>query len=91
MALQANNQTSMLTALEDLHPEIGKSLREEVNKADEAEKPKVLFTGMFAREVGTNIKKGAYAQALAQVIASEDTFFITPPYIQEAFDFITRD
>lgn len=91
LALQADNQTSMLTALEDLHPEIGKSLREEVNKADAAEKPKVLFTGMFAREAGSNIKKGAYAQALAQVISTSGVTFTSPPYIQEVFNFITQD
>ncbi|GAA4418000.1 ATP-dependent endonuclease [Advenella faeciporci] len=91
LALQAENQVSMLTALEDLHPGIGKTLRNKVNETDVADKPKVLFNGLFAREEGTNIKKGAYAQALVQVISSKEVTFLSPPYIQEVFAFITKE
>jgi putative ATP-dependent endonuclease of OLD family len=90
LALQPVNQELMLSALEDLHPGIAESLRKEVDKAALAEKPRVLFSGMFEREKGTDIQKGKYAQALAQAIATPGAAFVVPPYIKAALDFITK-
>lgn len=91
LALQPENLPLMLAALDDLHPGIGKTLREDVDKAHVDDKARVLFSGMFEREKGTNIQKGAYAQALAQAIAAEGAVFLAPPYIHGALQFIAEE
>jgi putative ATP-dependent endonuclease of OLD family len=91
LALQAENQPLMLSALEELHPEIGKALRIEVDKVPPEDKPRVLFSGMFERDKGTDVQKGKYAQTLAQAIAAEGAVFKAPPYIQAMLEFIAKD
>jgi putative ATP-dependent endonuclease of OLD family len=91
LALQEENQPLMLAALEDLHSEIGKALRIEVDKASLPERPRILFSGMFERDKGSNVQKGAYAQALAQAIAADGAVFTPPPYIQSMLAFIATD
>ena len=91
LALQPDNQNLMLCALEELHPEIGKALRIDVENAPVDEKPRVLFSGMFERDKGTDVQKGKYAQTLAQAIASENAVFKAPPYIQAMLKFIAED
>jgi putative ATP-dependent endonuclease of OLD family len=90
LALQPENQPLMLTALEAMHPEIGKALRESVGKADISQKARVLFSGLFEREKGTNVRKGAYAQTVAQAISADGAVFVVPPYIQAALEFIVK-
>jgi len=91
LALQAENQSLMLSALEEMHPDIGKALRIAVAEAPVDERPRVLFSGMFERDKGASIQKGRYAQTLAQVIATDGTTFKAPPYIQEMLEFIVKD
>lgn len=91
LALHEDNQARMLTALEELHPDIGKNLRSEVEAAKKNDRAKVLFSGMFERSEGKNIQKGKYAQALAQVILSDGAKFVVPNYIKHAIEFVTKD
>lgn len=85
LALHANNRKSMLAALQELHPKISKRLRKQIDTATgDAEKARILFSGMFERKNG-NVQKGRFAQALAQIIASEDDFTV-PDYIKSAID-----
>jgi putative ATP-dependent endonuclease of OLD family len=69
-ALQQKNQAIMLDALKELHPGIGDDLKATVDATLADDKPKELFNGMFGRgKTKQNVQKGAYAQALAQMIA----------------------
>lgn len=49
LALQPGNQKAMLTALKDIHPEIGAELEATVDAAAVDDRPRVLFSGMFKR------------------------------------------
>lgn len=50
LALHADNRTSMLKALKELHPGIGKTVEAVVESASgDAAKAHVLFSGMFER------------------------------------------
>jgi putative ATP-dependent endonuclease of OLD family len=70
---------------------IAKDLKEMVAQTSERDKAKKLFCGMFERPSGrSNIQKGAYGQALAQVVASSGALFVVPPYIRSAFDYIVK-
>jgi putative ATP-dependent endonuclease of OLD family len=85
-ALEMNNRTAMLDALEEIHPIIAKSLRVEVDAAiGDAAKAKVLFKGMFEREQN-NVQKGRFAQALAAKIEDEGLAITVPPYIWQAVE-----
>lgn len=90
LALQPGNQPVMLRALKDIHSDIGADLEADVNQAAVADKPRVLFSGMFEREKGANVQKGRYAQALAQAIAAPGTALQMPPYVQNALEFMTK-
>lgn len=83
LALYADNREAMLVALADPHPTIARSLRKCVDaEADNTDKARTLFCGMFERSQN-NVKKGRFAQALAQVI-SDGADFQVPPYIISA-------
>jgi len=86
LALYENNRDVMISALEELHPQISKSLKVEVDKAPTSkDKAKTLFCGMFERGKGKkNVQKGRYAQVLAQTIEDKDTEFKVPEYIEMA-------
>lgn len=90
LALHKANQPTMLSALKDIHPTIGKNLEEELQATADNEKPKKLFKGMFKRDEGSDVQKGRYAQALAAAIAGEKGEFQIPPYIKEALEFVTK-
>jgi len=74
----------MLTALNELHPKIAKSLTATVDaKPDDAAKARALFCGMFERPKN-NVQKGSFAQSLAQVISDPKVPFTVPGYIESA-------
>ena len=53
-------------------------------------KAKLLFTGMFERpESKTNVKKGQFAQALAQGISESKAAVELPGYLKSALDSVT--
>ena len=84
LALEATNRTAMLKALAVLHPRIAKSLSLTVDvQVGDAAKAKALFRGMFERPKN-NVKKGSFAQSLAQVISDDKVAFTVPTYIQAA-------
>ena len=84
LALEANNRPIMLSALEEIHPQIAAALEIEVTKgSDNREKAELLFRGMFERPFN-NVQKGRFAQALAGKIADKATVFVTPSYILAA-------
>jgi putative ATP-dependent endonuclease of OLD family len=92
LALYPVNRAVMLAALEEIHPAIAKELRSVVDAAADEDKAKELFTGMFDRGKGKkNVQKGAYGQALAQMVATDGDKFIVPQYIKEAIDFIVKE
>ena len=83
-ALHEKNRTAMLAALKDLHPQIGAALETEVkSKADDRDKAKALFRGMFERS-SNNVQKGAFAQALAEQIEDNKLEIEIPTYIRDA-------
>ncbi|MFS2036991.1 ATP-dependent nuclease [Polaromonas sp. CT11-55] len=90
LALHEENRDAMLSALTEMHPIIGATLRIEVEAAPEADRAKVLFKGMFERDKGESIQKGRYAQSLAAAIATSKNSIAIPPYIEKALDFIVK-
>ena len=90
LALHPENQAHMLAALAEIHPGISADLKATVDAADPADKPKLLFRGMFDRETGSNVKKGEFAQALAEYLADPTVTFTTPPYIKDALTYMTK-
>lgn len=89
LALHEKNRDSMLSALKELHRGIAEDLKAAVDAAASDDKPKVLFKGMFDRGEGKrNVQKGAYSQALAQLISDAGTDFTVPPYITTAIDYL---
>lgn len=90
LALHPGNQTHMLTALADLHPDIAAKLRDKVDAASGPNKPRELFCGMFDRgSTVSNVKKGEFAQALAAVLADPTVSFTAPAYIADALAYVT--
>jgi len=85
LALYPENREAMLTVLRELHPQVEKDLRQKLEHTDEKSKPKTLFSEIF---VERNIKKGVFAQALAQRVALRSTPFKVPEYIEKAFNFV---
>jgi putative ATP-dependent endonuclease of OLD family len=83
LGLFEDNRVAMLTALKEIHPEIGAALEIEVAAADsDVSKAAALFKGMFEREHG-NVQKGRFGQALADVVAG-GAKFVVPDYIKLA-------
>ncbi|WP_039735949.1 ATP-dependent nuclease [Komagataeibacter intermedius] len=90
LALIPKNRPIMLKALTDIHPQIGKTLKEKVDASvgDQA-KAEALFRGMFERE-STNVSKGKFAQALAAQIQENRLEFEAPSYILQAIEHVCR-
>lgn len=83
LALHPENRAAMLTALKELHPKIGATVATAVEAAvGDAGKARALFSGMFERPQ-SNVQKGRFGQALAQVIA-DGAAFVVPDYIGNA-------
>lgn len=91
LALEATRRTLMVSALKDMHPEIGAALELATAAAgDDREMARILFVGMFDRPKGTsNVKKGRFAQTLARGIADSKEAIALPPYLKDALDFAT--
>lgn len=89
-ALIEENLPGMLAALSEIHPTIAANLENEVNAATSKDRAKVLFCGMFERDKGSNIQKGAYAQSLAHEISKSSTTFTAPQYIKDALEYIVK-
>lgn len=84
LALHECNRIHMIAALKELHPKIGATLEAKVASAStEAEKARILFSGMFLRE-RNNVQKGRFAQALAAKLAPSAAACVVPPYINDA-------
>lgn len=90
LALFDKNREVMLSALSELHPQIAKTLKVDVETAEtNKDKAKVLFCGMFERGKGkVNVQKGHFAQVLAQAIEDEGKEFIVPDYITKALNHV---
>ncbi len=93
LAFDATRRGLMVEALTEIHPIIGSDLKEIVDAAaTDKEKAKLLFTGMFERPEGkTNVKKGQFAQALAQGISQSKAALELPGYLKSALDSVTGD
>lgn len=89
LALHPENQAAMLAALAEIHPGISAALKLKVDAAKAADKPQILFCGMFDRGTSGNVKKGEFAQSLAEYLAAPAVTFTVPPYIQSALDYVT--
>ncbi|MBS1942449.1 MAG: AAA family ATPase [Bacteroidetes bacterium] len=91
LALHADNRASMLKALKELHPGIGKTVETAVAAAsDDAKKARALFSGMFERPQN-NVQKGRFGQALAQVFSESGSQCAVPDYIREAIAHACQD
>lgn len=86
LALYQENRKVMISALEEMHPQIAKELKVEVEAAaTNKDKAKALFCGMFERGSGkAKVQKGRYGQILAQAIFDDGADFIVPEYIAKA-------
>ncbi|HYD95252.1 MAG TPA: ATP-dependent endonuclease [Noviherbaspirillum sp.] len=90
LALHADNREAMLLALAEMHPRIAADLRAAVDRAaDGATKAHVLFSGMFERG-HSNVQKGRFGQALAQVLSDGRVPCVIPPYIQMAMEHVCQ-
>ncbi|MEZ4311918.1 MAG: AAA family ATPase [Polyangiaceae bacterium] len=86
LALCKPNRQAMLAALRDLHPRLARQLERDVDSAvGEVEKASVLFQGMFGRK-RANVQKGAFGQALAEVLSDQTIEFEVPSYVQDAIE-----
>lgn len=84
LALEPENRIAMLKALGELRPRIAKALTTSLaTEVGDAAQAKALFCGMFERKQ-SNVQKGSFAQALAQVISDKTVPFKVPAYIQAA-------
>lgn len=91
LAFSAIRRNLMVSALKEIHPEIGADLAVKVDAAgSDQEKAMVLFMGMFDRPKGTaNVKKGRFAQTLAHSISKSKADVELPVYLKAALDFAT--
>lgn len=90
LALEPENRTAMLKALGELRPRIAKSLTTAVAaEVGDGAQAKALFCGMFERKQ-SNVQKGSFAQALAQVISDQTVPFKVPAYIQAAIKHVCK-
>ena len=84
LALHADNRTTMLKALKELHPKIGEAVQASVDAAaGNAAKARALFSGMFERKQN-NVQKGRFGQALAQAFSEPGAVCVVPAYIRDA-------
>jgi putative ATP-dependent endonuclease of OLD family len=91
LALHADNRESMLKALKELHPGIGKDVETAVAAAgDDVTKARMLFSGMFERP-HNNVQKGRFGQVLAQVFSDPENQCVVPDYIRDAIAHVCQD
>jgi putative ATP-dependent endonuclease of OLD family len=84
LALEPENVATMLTALKEIHPQIGTDLDATVAALTGAPaRARALFSGMFEREQN-NVQKGKFGQALAQALLAPGATRKVPQYILEA-------
>ena len=84
LALEPENVATMLTALKEIHPQIGTDLDATVAALTGAPaRARALFSGMFEREQN-NVQKGKFGQALAQSLLAPGATRKVPQYIREA-------
>jgi len=91
LGLDSACRTSMVAALNEMHPEIAKGIEADVEKAvGDDDKAKCLFQGMFQRGEGkTKVQKGRFSQLLAfELLESKDAVAI-PPYLLDALKFVS--
>jgi putative ATP-dependent endonuclease of the OLD family len=89
LALHQDNRSAMIRALKELHPKIGETVETSVNAAtDEADKARLLFSGMFER-TQNNVQKGRFGQALAQLLA-DGAACTVPVYIRRAIEHVCQ-
>ena len=86
LALEPANHNAMLAAFEELHPVKGRQVRAQVVAATKArDKAVAMFEGAFGARGGkATAKKGAFAQALADVLSAPDVPCSIPSYISKA-------
>lgn len=90
LALHDVNRATMLAALKDIHPNIGKQLDEAVAiETTDQLKAMTLYKGMFEREEN-NVQKGKFAQALAARIEDEKMAIHVPDYIVAAIKHVCQ-
>lgn len=84
-------RTHMLTALEEMHSEIAKDLKVEVDKAgDDDAKATCLFKGAFQRGDGkTKVQKGRFSQLLAYELLESKDAVAVPSYLADALKFVS--
>ncbi|MDP3753356.1 MAG: AAA family ATPase [Polaromonas sp.] len=91
LALHADNRTTMLNALKELHPKIAETVQAAVDAAvDDAAKARALFSGMFERKQN-NVQKGRFGQALAQAFTEPGATCVVPNYIRDAIAHACQD
>ena len=91
LGFDATCRVHMITALKEMHPEIGEDVEADVDSAmDDHQKAKALFRGIFQRGEGkTKVQKGRFSQLLAyELIKSENTVAL-PKYLADAIKFVT--
>ncbi|UUS13710.1 AAA family ATPase [Stenotrophomonas sp. CD2] len=89
LALFEQNRSAMLKALKELRPRVALRLEQEVALAEgDANKARVLFSGMFERKYG-NVPKGQFGQTLAHLLAAGEPF-VVPNYIKAAIDHVCQ-
>ncbi|WP_329762805.1 ATP-dependent nuclease [Stenotrophomonas geniculata] len=92
LALDAARRSLMVEALTEIHPTIGRDLKIVVDGGTtDQEKAKLLFVGMFGGPEGkAKVKKGQFAQTLAQGISESKATIELPAYLKSALDSVTR-
>ena len=90
LALHEQNRVTMLSALKEIHPQIGKELEARVlAETGDSAKARALFSGMFERSQN-NVQKGRFAQALAAELEEEGCAFAVPDYIRKAIEHVSQ-
>jgi putative ATP-dependent endonuclease of the OLD family len=92
LAFDEKRRSLMIEALKEIHPIIGNNLEESVKAhAGDHAKAIAIFSGMFERPSGqSNVRKGQFAQALAQKISESPDSVKLPAYLKAALDFVTK-
>jgi putative ATP-dependent endonuclease of the OLD family len=91
LAFDPTCRTLMLTALEEMHPEIAKDLKAEVDNVDgDDAKATCLFKGTFQRGEGkTTVQKGRFSQLLAYALVESKDAVAVPSYLADALKFVS--
>lgn len=88
-ALYGSNREAMLQSLQEMHPRRAVTLRAAMDGANSnVDKACTIFCGMFERKKN-NVKKGRFAQVLAERI-DDGADFEVPPHLIAAFEHVCR-